>query len=516
MQRLEMDVNDCPFNDRPVGTALCLISAAGYGVMALFAKLAYDEGVSVDTLLLVRFGLAGAVLLALAVGRGAFRHVRARSVLIGLAMGAAGFALQAGLYFTALTRLDASLVALILYVYPVLVMAGAIALRRERASVRRCSALVTALAGIGLVLAGAASGGFDLLGAGLALGAALTYSVYILVGDGLTADVPPLALSALVCCGAFGTFLVGGTSAARTTWTSHRPLAAAGGHRRISTVGAVLCFFAGLIRVGPSKAAILSILEPVVTVASAALVFGETLTPTQALGALLVLGAVLIVQWNRRPGRRRGASRSGPGPAGRPAGDRHRSRGRAGPVGPCLTGAAATPAREADTASTDNRDQSPDRGEHRPRCPLHVGHALGQHQPPVRGRRLRSEPRNPRAARASAMPGNRSSPCRANRPDHRRQHRGEQDARPADPQHRQGSARRAGPGPRRTARGVRGQRRPADQGHRHRRADRAGPEHRGDDQPGDDRRCGVGDLDRSRPPAAEPAPAAGRSPCRAP
>lgn len=314
MQRLEMDVNDCPFNDRPVGTALCLISAAGYGVMAVFAKLAYDEGVSVDTLLLVRFGLAGAVLLALAVGRGAFRHVRARSVLIGLAMGAAGFALQAGLYFTALTRLDASLVALILYVYPVLVMAGAIALRRERASVRRCSALVTALAGIGLVLAGAASGGFDLLGAGLALGAALTYSVYILVGDGLTADVPPLALSALVCCGAFGTFLVGGTirgtndlDVAPAGWL---PLVAIAG---ISTVGAVLCFFAGLIRVGPSKAAILSILEPVVTVASAALVFGETLTPTQALGALLVLGAVLIVQWNRRPGRRRGASAVGSG-----------------------------------------------------------------------------------------------------------------------------------------------------------------------------------------------------------
>ncbi len=320
-----MDVNDCPFNDRPVRTALCLISAAGYGVMAVFAKLAYDQGVSVDALLLVRFGLAGAVLLALALARGSFRHVRGRSIVIGLVMGAAGFALQAGLYFSALTRLDASLVALILYVYPVLVMAGAILLRRERASVRRCSALVTALAGIGLVLAGAASGGFDLTGALLALGAALTYSVYILVGDGLTADLPPLALSALVCCGAFGTFAVAGT----VRGTTDLGFAPAGwwwlvAIATISTVGAVLCFFAGLVRVGPSKAAILSILEPVVTVASAALVFGETLTAPQAVGALLVLGAVVIVQCTGWPRRRRAvAARRGPataGPAARPAG----------------------------------------------------------------------------------------------------------------------------------------------------------------------------------------------------
>ena len=348
MQQIAMDVNDCSFNDRGVGTALCLISAAGYGVMAVFAKLAYDEGVSVDALLLVRFGLAGAVLLALALARGSFRQVRLRSVLIGLTMGAAGFALQAGLYFSALTRLDASLVALILYVYPVLVMAGAIALRRERASVRRCSALLTALAGIGLVLAGAASGGFDLPGALLALGAALTYSIYILIGDGLTADMPPLALSALVCCGAFGTFLVTGT----LRGTNDLGFAPAGwpwlvAIALISTVGAVLCFFAGLVRVGPSKASILSILEPVVTVASAALVFGETLSAPQALGALLVLGAVVIVQWTGRPRRRREATaRRGPataGPAALPTGRVRPSR-TAGPSRTALPARSAGPA----------------------------------------------------------------------------------------------------------------------------------------------------------------------------
>jgi drug/metabolite transporter (DMT)-like permease len=68
----------------------------------------------------------------------------------------------------------------------------------------------------------------------------------------------------------------------------------------ISTVGAIGLFFAGLERVGATAASILSTLEPVVTVALAFAVFGESLGPVQLLGGALVLAAVLVV---RAPGR---------------------------------------------------------------------------------------------------------------------------------------------------------------------------------------------------------------------
>lgn len=264
----------------------------------MFGKLAYDAGVSMDALLLVRFGLAGGLLLTVALARGSLRRLPRRAVLTGLGMGVFGYAAQSGLYFSALTRLDASLVALILYLYPILVMVGAIALRRERASRRRVWALAVALVGIGLVLSGAVAGRFDLLGVLLALGAPIVYTGYILVGD--STDLPPLELSALVCCGAFGTFVVVGV--VRGTSFDFAPvgwlwLAAVA---LISTVGAILCFFAGMARVGPSVASILSIFEPVVTVVAAAAVFGEQLTATQWFGGALVLSAVLIVQWPTR------------------------------------------------------------------------------------------------------------------------------------------------------------------------------------------------------------------------
>jgi drug/metabolite transporter (DMT)-like permease len=284
-----------------MGALLCILSAAAFGAMAIFGKLAYDEGVEVGDLLLVRFALAAAALLAVAFARGALRGLPRRAALASLAMGAVGYATQSGLFFSALERMDASLLALVLYTYPVLVCVGAIALGRERASARRLGALLVASAGVALVLAGAASGSFDALGAAMGFGAALAYTAYILVGDRVVADVPLLALSALVCTGAAATFLLASlVSGGPDLALGAAGLGWVGAIALISTVGAILTFFAGLARVGPSAAAILSVFEPVVTVALAAAVFGESLAPVQLAGAALVLAAVVVMQWPAR------------------------------------------------------------------------------------------------------------------------------------------------------------------------------------------------------------------------
>ena len=115
--------------------------------------------------------------------------------------------------------------------------------------------------------------------------------------------MPPLALAALVCCGATLTFGLasiprGGPDLALSAdgWL------AIAGIVVVSTVGAILLFFAGLARVGPSAASILSTLEPVVTVGLAAAAFGESLSPLQLLGGALVLSAVVVMQWPARAG----------------------------------------------------------------------------------------------------------------------------------------------------------------------------------------------------------------------
>ena len=279
------------------GTIFCLASAAAFGAMAIFGKLAYEQGTTAGTLLAVRFILAAAVFWIVMVVAGRLAELRAlprRDVVIALLLGAVGYAAQAGAYFAALERIEASLLALLLYTFPAMVTVAAIAIGRERFALRRAVALGLASAGGVLIVGGVGSGGLDPLGAVLGLAAAAIYSAYILSSDGIASRVRPEILSTLVCSGAaisltlglglLGLLEPGAVTAAGWGWLACLSL--------VSTVGAIALFFAGLRRVGPTAAAILSTVEPLVTVLLAFAVFSETLSPLQLVGGALVVSAV--------------------------------------------------------------------------------------------------------------------------------------------------------------------------------------------------------------------------------
>src|SRR5215218_9370645 len=152
-----------------LGSALCIASAIAFGAMAIFGKLAYDAGVGLLTLLFVRFSIAAPVLWIAALRRpGALSGTSRRTMLAAFTLGAVGYSMQAALYFAALTRMDASLLSMLLYTFPAMVVAAAIALGRETANRRRTGALLVSSGGLALVLLGAGSGTFDWLGALLA------------------------------------------------------------------------------------------------------------------------------------------------------------------------------------------------------------------------------------------------------------------------------------------------------------------------------------------------------------
>jgi drug/metabolite transporter (DMT)-like permease len=276
------------------GALFCIASGAAFGAMAVFGKLAYDAGASVGTLLAVRFTLAATMFWVLVPLRD-IRALPGRDVRAGLALGACGYALQAGCYFVALGRIEAPLLGLLLYTFPAIVAAAAVALGRERFGARHVIAVCLAGGGLTLALAGAGEGALDPLGVALGIGAACVYSVYILVSDGIAGRVRPQVLATLVCTGAAVTLLAG--SIALGEFRPGEMSAAGWGWllclAAVSTVAAISLFFAGLERVGPTMAAILSTVEPLVTILLAFVVLGERLGAIQLLGGALVLAAVV-------------------------------------------------------------------------------------------------------------------------------------------------------------------------------------------------------------------------------
>src|SRR5262245_44105131 len=171
----------------------CLASASAFGAMGVLGKLAYDSGATVGTLLSVRFLLA-ALLFWLLVPVRELRAVGRRDIAIAVALGAGVYALQAGMYFSALARIDASLLSLLCYTFPAIVAVAAVALGRERVDGRKTVALCVAFGGLVLVVASAGTGAVDPLGTALGLATAVVYSGYILVGEGVAARVAPRVL----------------------------------------------------------------------------------------------------------------------------------------------------------------------------------------------------------------------------------------------------------------------------------------------------------------------------------
>lgn len=277
---------------------LALIAAAGFGAMGVLGKVAFTHGANVQTLLAGRFTIAAIVLWAIVASRGMTLPPR-RVLVAGFLMGALFYATEAGLYFAALTRLDASLVALLLYTYPVLVVAGAVALRRERADRDRIAALVVALAGVVLVIVGAGTGALDGLGVTLALTTAVMYATYVLVADGVTRRVDPLVLAALVTSGAATSTTLFGTATGALHAVDGTGALVVVALAIVCTVIPIAAFLLALPLVGASTASILNTLEPVVACVLAALTFGEALGPVQLLGGTLVVSAVAGLQLRR-------------------------------------------------------------------------------------------------------------------------------------------------------------------------------------------------------------------------
>jgi drug/metabolite transporter (DMT)-like permease len=260
--------------------------------MAVFGKLAYAEGATVGTLLALRFLFASGLFWAGGAGRALPAR---RDVLLALGLGAGGYAVQAGLYFGALSRIDAGLLSLLVFTFPVIVAVAAVALGRERMTPRRAGALAVALGGTALFVG--STGAVDVLGVALGLGAAVLYSAYILVSEGVARRMAPMMLATLVCTGAaaaltvatiaLGEFRPGELTLAGWWWL----LCLAG----VSTVAAISLFFAGLRRVGPTTSSILATVEPLATVVLAFLVFGDTISLPGLAGAGLIVLAVLLV-----------------------------------------------------------------------------------------------------------------------------------------------------------------------------------------------------------------------------
>lgn len=288
---MKMNFTNVRAANRWIGPVLIVISAIAFGTLPIFARLAYAAGATPTTVLLLRFAIAAIIMVFVMMAR-KIPFPRGY-ILLGLVlMGAVGYVGQSLAYFTALTMASAGLVALLLYLYPAIVTVLSALIFKERLTPLKLGAILLALAGTALAIGPTGSGSTP--GILLGIASAVIYSIYILVGSrvmpkpGVISSSTTIMIAAAIVFG--GIVAVQGPAFPVTAlgWAAIAAIAL------ISTVLAILAFFAGLKRIGPSRSSAISTFEPITSVVLAALVLGESFSALQALGGCLILVAALI------------------------------------------------------------------------------------------------------------------------------------------------------------------------------------------------------------------------------
>jgi len=276
-----------------VGGALVALAALCFGSVVVLGKHELEGGITVYSLLAIRFGVAAVVLFALLV---ALRRPLAavEGERAGLAvLAVCGYAVEATLFFLALEHGTAAAVTLLFFIYPVVVTLMSWATGGGRPGRLTFLALVCAVGGAAVVVATGTGLSIQARGVVAAFGAATTYSAYLVGTDRVLRRTSPLTSAMWVSAGAsLGLFAFASLTRNGSFpdgWGEWWPVIGMG----LATAAAFVCLLEGIRRIGAIRTAIVSAMEPLAAAVLAVLFLGESVTGGIALGgALILVGAV--------------------------------------------------------------------------------------------------------------------------------------------------------------------------------------------------------------------------------
>jgi drug/metabolite transporter (DMT)-like permease len=261
-----------------------------WGMPYLFIKIAVDEGVSPAVVAFVRVVLAALVLLPFALRTGALRGLRARwRPLVAFAV------LEIVLPFPLIAygeqHVASSLAAILIAALPLTI--AVLALRfdaEERVGGARLAGLLVGLAGVVLLLGiDVAGDGQELLGALAILLATVGYAGGPLVIKRHLADTDPRgSITAAMVVSAVLLAPAAALTAPATT-PSADAIGALAVLGVVCTAAAFVLYFTLIADVGPSRAAVITYVNPVVAVALGVTFLGESVTAGAVAGLLLIL-----------------------------------------------------------------------------------------------------------------------------------------------------------------------------------------------------------------------------------
>jgi drug/metabolite transporter (DMT)-like permease len=221
-------------------------------------------------------------------------------------IGILGVAASNYFYYLAIQRTNVATAIIVQYTAPIWVLLYTVARRLQKPNLQQIAAVGLAVTGIALVIGMFGGGGLRLDAVGLfaALLAAFSFAFYNIGGHDILARRDRWVVLLYTTCSASLFWLLVNPpwkliaahySAAQWLFLLLFSL--------LSVLAPFAFYFAGLQHLEPTRAIVVSCLEPVFSIVIAAIALGELMRPLQVVGIVFVLAAITVVQLpNRRSG----------------------------------------------------------------------------------------------------------------------------------------------------------------------------------------------------------------------
>lgn len=290
---------------RKKGIYAALSSALFLGIVPIFGKLALISGFSSFAVISIRTTIAALLMLILIATRMRSYFYIYPFGLIGCLLAGIVNGLGSILYYSALSRLDAGIGHMLYSSYPIFV---AVWLLLDRQSISRLTVFRLMLT-IPAVLLLAIPGGraVDSSGALMMIGSAILYALHMLINQRILyeAPAPTVTLYTLLAMAATVNipFIITGMKfpAPEAPWWPVLAMA-------LITFASRLMLFTGIKHLGGMQTALLGLAELIVTVVLAQVWLGEYMTPTQWIGAVLLMISLVLVGLDRATPQKRGTT----------------------------------------------------------------------------------------------------------------------------------------------------------------------------------------------------------------
>lgn len=284
------------------GYLFAAIAAASYGTNPIFAIPLYREGISVTSVLFMRYAMAVAIMFFATMIKSPKAFVIKPKYVGLLAFMGILMVLSSIALFESYKYLSAGIASTLLFFYPVMVAVIMAIFYKERLTKKSWTCLVTAFLGV-VILSKNDDGGFiSLLGLTLVMLSSLSYAIYLVyINRGPMKKINTSTITFYVILGGFLVMipyclLDGGLMLPKTTpaWIN------AIGLGFFPTVISLIFTSRAIALIGSTETAIFGALEPLTAVILGILILGETLTITPAIGMILIFVSVTVLMMKKK------------------------------------------------------------------------------------------------------------------------------------------------------------------------------------------------------------------------